>query len=263
MLPLLDPYLAAEVLAECDTLLERIGRGFENQPFERQEVYVEIRRLRHLLLPPKDDMSPSRREFVKLTGECRKQMEELRKTNSAIRDELAKTRAEEIEIDGRKVSPRRVNAIIKRLDELERQLADLEQSALAAHAQKNRVAWPKAFERVRGVEDEIKRLKPQDRGQDISKLPTPLLKLIVMDQEIERRMNLVGRHGRALMEQGEFEDWIGELTAIKEQLEKVALSIFEIDDDMPSDQALAKIHKLLEHVRALDARIAALGKVIH
>ena len=93
MLPLLDPCLAAEVSAECDRLLERIGRGFEHQPFERQEVYVDIRRLRHLLLPPRDDMTPSRREFVNLVGECRKQMEELRKTNTAIQDELGENQS--------------------------------------------------------------------------------------------------------------------------------------------------------------------------
>ena len=263
MLPLLDPYLAAEVAAECDTLIERIGRGFEHQPFERQEVYVDIRRLRHLLLPPRDDMTPSRREFVNLAGECRKQIEELRKTNTAIQDELVKTKAEEIELDGRKVSSRRVAAIMKRLDELERQLGDLERRGLAAHAQKDRVDWPKAFERVSGVEGEIKRLKPPDRGPDISKLPTPLLKLVVVDQEIGRRMNLVGRHARALMGQGEFEDWIGELNAIRKRLEEEANSVLEVDDATPSEQALAKIFKILEQVRALDPRIAALGKVIH
>ncbi|MGO8757439.1 MAG: Hsp70 family protein [Terracidiphilus sp.] len=263
MLPLLDPFLAAEVSAECGALLERIERGFEHQPFERQEVYVDIRRLRHLLLPPRDDMTPSRREFVNLVGECRTEMEKLRKTNTAIQDELARTKAEEIEIDGRKVSARRVNAIVKRLDDLERVLGDLEQKGLAAHGQKDRVAWPKEFERLGGVEEGIKQLKPPDRGPDISKLPTPLLKLIVLEQEINRRMNLVGRHARALMEQGEFEDWIGELTAIKERLEAEATPVLEIDDATPSEQALAKILKILEQVRALDARIAALGKVIH
>jgi hypothetical protein len=263
MLPLLDPYLAAEVAAECDTLLARIARGFEHQPFERQEVYVEIRRLRHLLVPPKDDMTPSRREFVYLAGECKKQLEELRKTNAAIQDELVKTKAEEILIDGRKVSSRRVSAIMKRLDELERQLGDLEQRGLAAHAGKDRVAWPKEFERISGVEDEIKRLNPPDQGPDISKLPTFMIKLIVVNQEIGRRANLVGSHARALIEQGEFEDWIGELTAIKERLDEQAISVLEIDDDTPSEQALAKILKILEQVRALDTRIDALGKVLH
>ena len=199
MLPLLDPYLAAEVAAECDMLLERIGRSFEHQPFERQEVHVDICRLRHLPLPPRDDMTPSRPEFVNLAGECRKEIEELRKTNTAIRDELPRTKAEEIEIDGRKVSARRVDTIIKRLDDLERQLGDLKRRGLAAHAHKDRVVWPKEFERISGLEDEIKKLKPADRGPDISKLPTPLLKLIVVDQEIGRRMKLVGQHARALM----------------------------------------------------------------
>ena len=96
------------------------------------------------------------------------------------------------------------------------QLGDLERKGLVAHGQKNRVAWPKEFERLSGIEDGIKKLKPPDRGPDISKLPTPLLKLIVLEQEINRRINLVGRHAQALMEQGEFEDWIGELAAIKE-----------------------------------------------
>ncbi len=244
-------------------MLERIGRGFEHQPFERQEVYVDIGRLRHLLLPPRDDMTPTRREFVSLAGDCRKQMEELRKTNTAIQDELVKTKAEEIEIDGRKMSFRRVNAIIKRLDDLEHQLGDLERRGLVAHAQKNRVVWPKEFERVSNIEDETKRLKPPDLRPEILKLPTPLLKLVFVAQEIDRRIDLLGKHARALMEQGEFEDWIGELRAIESRLRAEADSALEVDDATPSEQALAKILKIMEQVRALDARIAALGQVIH
>lgn len=263
MLPLVDPCLAEEVAAECNMLLERIGRGFEHQPFERQEVYVDIRRLRHLLQPPKDDMSPSRRGFLNLLGECRKQMEELRKTNAAIHDVLIKSKVEEIEIDGRKVTALRVNAIMKRLDDLDGQLGDLERRGLVAHAEKNRVAWPKEFERVSGIQDQIKKLKPPDRGLDISKLPTPLIKLIILEQEISRRMNLVGQHAQALMVQGELADWIGELAAIKDRLEEAANSVLGVDDAIPSEQAVAKIFKILEQVSALDARISALGKVIH
>lgn len=263
ILPLLDAYLAKEVAGECAILVERIERGFERQPLERQEVYVDIRRLRNLLVPPKDDMTPSRREFVSLVGECREDIIELRNTNGAILEELKKRRAEDLEIDGRKVNARRANAIIKRLGDLEQHLEGLENIGLAAHAQKDRVGWPKGFERVSALGSEIKRLKPVDQGPDISKLPTPLLKIIVIEHEISRRKVLVGQHARALMSKGEFDDWFGELTGIQEQLEAAEASVLAVRDDMPSEQALARIRKILEQVRPLDARIAALGKVIH
>jgi len=56
---------------------------------------------------------------------------------------------------------------------------------------------------------------------------------------------------------------LGELTAIEERLEEEANSVIDVDDATPSEQALAKILRILQQVRALDARIAALGRVIH
>jgi actin-like ATPase involved in cell morphogenesis len=261
MLPLLDPFLAGEVKKDCMPLIESIQRGFEQQPFERQEVYVAVRRLRNLLVPPKDDMTPSRREFITLTGMCRKGISQLRNKNNAILAELSRNGAKEMEIDGKKVSAPRVESIIKRLAALERQLDELEQAGLAAHAQKDRVAWPKRFERVSGLAGDIEDLKPKTTSEvDISTLPTPLLKMMVLHQEIGRRMDLLARHARAFMEKGEFDDWIGELEGIKDQLDAAGVAVSEIDDGVPSEQALAKIRVVLMSVNGLDARIAALGK---
>jgi len=263
MLPLLDPYLAKEEGEECATLVERIGRGFEHQPIERQEIYVDVRRLRNLLMPPKDVMTPSRREFVSLAEQCRKDIEEQRTTNTIILEELKKSGAEELEFDGRKVSARIADAIIKRLSELEQKLEDLERIGLAAHAQKDRIAWPKGFERVSRLEYEIKMLRPPEQNLDISTLPIPLLKIFAIEQEIDKRARLVQRHAQALEAQGELEDWMGELTDIMNRLETASQSVLMVDDNIPSAQAVAQIRKVLESVRGLDLRIAALGKVIH
>lgn len=262
LLPVFDPYLANEVAGECAKLIERIQRGFEHQPFERQEVYVDIRRLRNLLVPPKDDMSPPKREFVTLVDQHRKDMEALRNTNNAILEELKKTGKEELEIDGRKVSARRAAAILKRLGELGQKMEELERAGLAAHAQKDRVAWPKGIERLGGLEDEIKKLRPPENRPDFSKLPTFMLKILVIEQELGKRAKLVQRHAQALQAKGEFGDWLGELTGIMKQLDAARDNVLKIDDDMPSPQALAQILKLLEHVRALDGRISAIGKAL-
>jgi molecular chaperone DnaK (HSP70) len=262
MLPLLDPYLANEVAAECGALVERIERGFEHQPFERQEVFVDTRRLRNLLVPPKDDMTPSRREFAKKAGQCRRDIEELRNTNAAIVEELKKSGAEELEIDGRKVSARRAGEIVKRLDGVAQKLDEIERVGLDAHARKDRIAWPKGFERLGGLEEEVAKLKPREERPDISALPTPLLKIMVVEQELGRRARLVQRHAQALEARGEFADWRGELIGIMQQLERSRESVLEIDDGTPSAQALARILKVLEQVHGLDARIAAIGKVL-
>ena len=82
---------------------------------------------------------------------------------------------------------------------------------------------------------EIEKLKPP--APDISSLPTPLLKVIVIKQEIERRMNLVGRHAHAVMEKGELGDWIGELNGVKEQLDASVEAVLEIDDATNADAA--------------------------
>lgn len=263
VLLMLDPDLAAEVAEESDVLLKRIERGFENQPFERQEVYVDIRRLRNLLMPPKDDMTPSKRDFVGLAGQCLKEIEELQDMNNAILDELQKSGKKEIEIDGRKVSARRAAQIVKRLNELQQKLNDLKQAGLAAHARKDRIAWPKGYERLRVLEGDIQRLKPPvEKGPDISKLPTPLLKIMVIKQEFNKRVRLVQQHARSLQFKKEFSDWLGELTDIMKKLDTAAYDVMEIDDSTPSSQALAQIFKILEQVQALDARIAAIGKVL-
>ena len=89
-----------------------------------------------------------------------------------------------------------------------------------------------------------------------------MLKIIVIEQELGRRAQLVQQRAWAIEAKGEFGDWLGELNGIMKQLNAARTTVLGIDDSTPSPQALAQILKLLEHVRALDARIAAIGKAI-
>lgn len=262
MLPLQDPYLASEVGRECQALVERIQLGFERQPFERQEVFVETRRLRHLLVPPKDDMTPARREFVTVAAQCRADIANLRATNSQDLEALRASGAEKVEIEGRTVTSRRAVAVAKRLGELGQKLEETERVALEAHKRKDRIAWPKGFERLSSLDAEIQKLKPEDKVPDISNLPTPLLKIMVIQQELDRRARIVQRQALTLKAKNEFGDWLEELAGILKLLGTLRHTVLAIDDDVPSAQALAQILKILEQVRGLDGRIAAIGKVL-
>ena len=204
-------------------------------------------------------MKPTKREFVAQAGQHRKEIEALRATNSAILEELKKSGREEMEIEGRKVSARRATAILKKLDELGPKLDDLQRTALDAHTQKDRVAWPKHAERLSWIEEEIQKMKPPDRRPPITEMPTPLLKILVSVQELQKRAELVQRHAQALAARGELDDWMGELTGIMDLLKAANDKVNAIDDGTPSHQSFAQILKILENVRALDTRIGDLG----
>ncbi|HUU68757.1 MAG TPA: hypothetical protein VM186_04495 [Planctomycetota bacterium] len=57
-------------LAKARPLLEMAGRIFHQQPLERQEIQAALRQLDLLLQTPKDEMKPSREEYLGVVGDA-------------------------------------------------------------------------------------------------------------------------------------------------------------------------------------------------
>jgi molecular chaperone DnaK (HSP70) len=258
-----NPDFAEEIAAEATSLVERIERILAQPIVERQEVHVALRKLRNLLVPPKDEMSPTRLEFKRQARGCRELMQGLR---SRAQEKIEATGGADGEDQEKEKA--KCERSLKRLAELDARLGVVEQEALAAHTRKDRAAWANrhaTLEKIEANIGEVKKLLIP--GQDFEKhmhellAQAPfLLKILVLEQEIKPLKAMLTRHAAILLRQGKLEEWRAELDDINQQLDAAAQGVIEIDDTIDAQQIRAKIQVILRILPGLRTRIDAIGK---
>jgi hypothetical protein len=231
---LTEPERAEEFAAAGQALLHEAERLFEQQPLERQEVEVCLRKLAVLLRPPEDDMNPPRRVFLEILGECR----------SALLDMAEKAR--EVLAQGKTddADPAALAAAQKALPKAEHLsglLERLEAEGLAAHARKDRKAWPRFFEGLLAVQVQV-----QERPR--TEAPPTMISKFFASIEVMRQVGALQAQGDQLVAQGRLRDWKDELNRIQAGLQKVLDEINGIDDELPGEQGRAQIHRIFSRM---------------
>ncbi len=263
-LPEREPDFAEEIQAQGDELVARVEGLLAAQIVDRQEVHASLRALRHLLEPPKDEMSPSRLEFKRLVRNCRGLLQ-------AARLE-AQARIEADSPDGAGAKGKALaERLLKHLPGVEEKLGAVEQEGVAAHEQKNRSVWESRHAALVKIGDDLetarKRLTPEDdwdkRMQELLQQAPFLLKIVVLEQEIKPLKEMLRVQAIEIHRKGALEVWQSELEDINRQLDAVAASILAIDDNADAEQIRAKIHVYLQSIKDLRPRIKRLQKDLH
>jgi hypothetical protein len=231
-------------------LVANVEHVFEQQPVERQEVFVALRRLRNLLKPPEDQMKPTREKFLSTLADCR----------TALANRVAKAR-ETLEIpesnhempgsDGKMAANAR--EVLAKSEHMGRMLDKLESEGLAAHTRKDKYAWARYYDALTDLEVGLR-----DQPNTIE-LPTFIHKLLA-GHNVNQYMQRLDSKTEDLEQAGNLSDWWGEIERIRRALLSALESIQAIDDSLPTDQGLAQIRQVFARtVAPLDQAIKNLG----
>lgn len=240
-----------ETRATVMRLLDRAQRLFEQQPLERQEVAVALRRVRDLLEVPRDDMHPTRKEFCEVVANCRKRIHRMtREAHAAIRQ----AEADVGEIDrGITASAQR---ILQKTAKLAPILDRLEAQGLAAHTRRDRRTWGRVSDAVTDLEHQI---ADRERGPAPGAPPTPISKAMA-SMSLARLQDRLDGQRRQFEDDGRLEDWRNEFNQIQNALDETAREIAAVDDDLPADQGLAGIRRIFQRrLQPLEDAIGRLG----
>ncbi len=220
---------------ECERAAESIvtvERLLEQQPLERQEVFVALRRLNDLINPPEDDMNPTRRRFCEVIAECREALDGMaQKADDILAEASGNGSTDQGLITGAQRNLRKAEHYRPAIDALEQQ-------GLAAHERKDRRSWSRIFDAVTDILVQV-RERP-----DIGELPTFLHK-VLSSFEVMRLMNELDEREERLSGEGRLGDWQGEVSRLRAVLTNALAQIDKIDGDMASEQGRARVRLVL------------------
>lgn len=226
-----DVESGGDMYGRAGMLVGDIERLLDNQPLERQEVYVALRKLQGLLKPPEDDMNPTRQRFCEVVAQCRSGVENLTARAKAA---LAKVDGSEQEepIEQRVVAA--ANRDLRRAEHFGPLIDRLEREGLAAHEKRDHRGWARFYDALTSVVIQV-----QERP-DIGDLPTMLVKMFSSFEVMSLMGELDEREG-LLCKEGRSGDWQGEVDRIRSVLNDAMRKIDEIDDSLPSEQGRAQV----------------------
>lgn len=231
-------------------LVANVEHVFEQQPVERQEVCVALRRLRNLLKPAEDPMKPTRETFLSTLAGCRAALE---KRVAKAREALEGAESgQEIQGGDGKMATNVREALLK-AEHMGKALDKLESDGLAAHARKDKYAWARLYDALTDLELVLR------EKQNTIELPTIIHKLLA-GHHVSQHLQRLDSKTDELERTGSLSDWLGEIERIRRALFSALASIQEIDDGLPSDQGLAQIRQVIARtVTPLDQAIKNLG----
>jgi hypothetical protein len=237
-----------KAMEEGMALIAGVEHIFEQQPLERQEVFVALRRLRNLLRPPDDQMKPTRAAYSATLAQCRTALD-----NRVVkaRETLAANAPGTLGSDAKLA----VNAreVLEKSGQIGKALAKLETEGLAAHARKDRYSWARFYDALTDLEMGLR-----DRPTPIE-LPTILHKLLA-GARVSQYLQQVDARAEELERAGRLDDWQGEIERIRKAIFGALQCIQSIDDSLPTDQGLAQIRQLFaRQVAPLEQAIQHLG----
>ena len=232
-------------------LLDKAHRLFDQQPLERQEVAVALRRVRDLLEVPKDDMRPTRQEFCKVVADCRKR---IRQVQQRARAAIGQTGTDAVGIDRSLIG--QVLRIGQRAAKLAPILDRLERQALEAHERRDRRTWGRTADAVTDLTHQL-----DDRAEhgETGLQPTVVSKAMAM-MTLRRLQDQLDRQLRKFEEEGRLDDWRNEFDRIQTGLNETFAEIAATDDGLPPEQGLAAIRRIYQRrMQPLEEAIKRLG----
>ncbi len=244
-----DPDRAVEIGPIGMELMNNVEHVFQQQPVERQEVHVALRRLRSLLIPPKDEMKPTRHEFEETIGECRRAIEDrLQKAQKRMGEPKNETHND---LDAKIAQEARES--VAHLTALAQHLQSLETDGLAAHSKKDRIAWARIYDAVTDIAARLKERAPQEERSTMEQ------KMFITFHILWEKEKLARRKQQIELEGG-LGDWQGELDRIDRALDATLSEIEKIDDEADSEQSLAQIRLIYQRtIHPLEEAIKRLG----
>jgi hypothetical protein len=232
-------------------LLNKAHQLFEQQPLERQEVAVALRRVRDLLEVPKDEMHPTRQEFCTVLTDCRKR---IRHVQQRARAAMGQAEADATGID------RSIIATLIKVGQKAAKLAPildrLERQGLEAHDRRDRRTWGRTFDAVTDLAHQLE--ERADRGE--TGAPPTIISEAMALLPLRRLQNEFDRQLRKIEEKGRLEDWQNEFDRIENGLHEIFAEIAAIDDGLPPEQGLAAIRRIFQRrMQPLEEDIKHLG----
>ena len=215
---------AADVSGQVELLLEQ-------QPLERQEVQVQLRRLRELLQPPEDEMKPSRKELGRVVKRCWQRVTEMA--------EKARALVEDPRGEG---SPSRsllatAEKAIRRARQYETLIDKWEGRAMAAYGKRDVKLWARAHDAITDIEVQV-------RERPKMEAPPVFLGKLLAAMEIKRHMDRLAEQAVAIRRRGQLRDWEEEIARIRRGLQTVLEEIGDLDNTLPDEQGRAQIQRI-------------------
>jgi molecular chaperone DnaK (HSP70) len=226
-----DPTHRVKLAGVGATMAAKIEKLFAYQPPDAQEIQRDLKELAALVHPTQDDLSPPLDHFEATLKKCRVLLAENKGDPSLA-------------------------AFPKKVDDLEKKARD-------AAATKNRKQWAQhnaALEELRQqIRDAVKKDTPPPQRQ---LPPTPLLKAEAAMMLDDLRANLKDAETR-YSGSAAFEGRIRpRCLAIAAEIDGLARTFANIDDDMESKQALAQIQRALPAIDNIKKKINEVGEVV-
>jgi hypothetical protein len=235
---------AADLEGATDRLIAEIEELFEQVPIERQEIQVALRRLAHLVQPPRDEMEPSRAEFERLLARCRALAEELETSSQA-------TIARRPPADATVIKAAQKD--FARVRQLVLVMERLEQEGIAAHTRRDRKAWARITDALDDVQAGL-RQRPSTEAP-----PTPILKRMAAN-DVLRQLSSLQLRARTLVTEQRVDDWEKEIARIQNGLQQVFSHLMAIEDGLAADQGRAQVQRIYaRELLPLEESIQRLG----
>ena len=230
-------------------LMEEIDHLLDQQPLERQEVDVALRKLAILLEPPSDEMEPPKRVFCEIVDECRAGLDEMaRKAEEVISN--AGDADRQLTVD-RRVLENAKNSL-DRTNHLQQTVDCLEERGLEAHKRRDQANWSRLYDALTDVHQ-----KTQERPR--MEAPPTVLSKVFAQMEVTKQERLLSMRTTEIRTAGRLPDWQGELERIRRGLGAVLDEVNMIDDDMPGEQGRAHIQRVMS--RSLKLWKEAIGRL--
>jgi hypothetical protein len=242
-----------EAQDSAPALVESIERLFEQQPLERQEIYVALRQLNNLLNPPEDEMNPTLRQFYREVESCRSDIEEMiDKAKSALgkADGARKTEGPDQNMLAN------AQAALRKAERLRQSVDKLEREGPAAHQRRDRKTWATTFDMLMSV-------AVQARERPRFEMPPTILGKLLAGHHVMREIDRLQEWAGGREANGGLKDWQGEINRIQRGLNEVLSDLEAISDVLQDDQGNAQIRLIFARkLQPLSRAIDELGAVI-
>jgi hypothetical protein len=241
-------HIADGVFVELDELAHEAERLLGQIPVERQEVFGLFRRISVLLQPSRDDMRPTRREFLRALADSRKALEKMEEGAKRITADPETIKG----LDSSLVHS--AERTIRKAEDYRKRLNHLEFVGKEAGESKDKRKWLQTYDKLTDIEAAVNK----DRSREVH--PTVVNKLLARRElmTLLRRFHLAAARLEA---DGKIADWRAELRRIHQALFDALVAITDVDDSLDDERGLAAILNIFSHqVTSLRENINQIGQ---
>jgi len=244
--------VTAENIVLIDKLIIEAEKLMEQIPVERQEIYEIIKKIRVLLDPPKDDMHPSKKEFLDTLNYCKKTCTDLIQSAGNVSGEENSG----ISLDKSMVDS--ANDSIQKAEDFLKKLESIEKSGNEAAITKNRRNWLINFDKLNRIMSDI--------SKDKTLLTPPTIyNILYAKRDVLAMLRQLFDASSKIEKSGKINDWIDELKNIYEVLIETLLELNSVDGNLSAEQGMAELRKIYtKQIRNNDVqnRIVLIGSVL-